>query len=171
LLEQKTITENLIINMTWRFRYVADRPRAVQIDNRASSDPRWATLKPGVDYLMNKVKTGNDLTPHLSLMPHTRGFTPTQATAGQTLNWSDKDLLLNSTGFHHFHLGTRSACIRTDHISHGVKHVISRKSCSPKILQVLLEERLQWLHLSIDHFRHQISTDRPMSCCISRRIL
>jgi hypothetical protein len=106
LLEQKSLTENLIINMTWRVRYVSNRPRDVQNDGNASSDPRWTALKPGIDHLLNKVKAGGDLTPHLSLMPHTRGFTPAQPAVGQALNWSDKDLLLNATGFHHFHLGT-----------------------------------------------------------------
>ena len=120
LLEQKTLTDNLVINMTWRVRFVSNRPRTVQIETSASSDPRWGTLKPGIDNLLKKVKAGDDLTPHLSSLVEKKGFTPGHAPARRKLNWSDKDLLLSATGFHHFHLGTtfqsKNRIKRTDEI-------------------------------------------------------
>ncbi len=48
---------------------------------------------------------GGDLTPHLSLQPHTRGFTPAASAQGPNVNrWADKDMLLNVMGYHHLHL-------------------------------------------------------------------
>jgi hypothetical protein len=106
LLEQKPLEELLVINLSWRVRFIANRPRNVSVQPTATSDPRWVSLQPSITYLLNKVRAGDDLTPHLSLQPQSRGFSAIPVPKGKTVTWDDKDLLLNATGMHHFHLGT-----------------------------------------------------------------
>ena len=82
VLEAKALGPLLIDYANWAIRYVAPRPRAVVPEDSATSDPRWQSLSSEIEVLLSKVKQGQDLTPHLSLMPHTRGFTPA-ASAGR----------------------------------------------------------------------------------------
>jgi hypothetical protein len=60
-----------------------------------------------IEAFLEKVRRGDDLTPHLSLAPHTRGYALAANSPGATIDdrWSDKDLLLTRMGYHHFHLG------------------------------------------------------------------
>jgi hypothetical protein len=79
----------------------------VDVEPTATADPRWASLAPQITPFLEKVKKGKDLTPHLSLEPHTRGFTPAASEIGPNVDrWADKDMVLNAMGYHHFHLGT-----------------------------------------------------------------
>lgn len=104
-LESESLATLLIHYTNWAIRYVSRRPRAVQIESTASSDSRWPTLKPEIESFLEKVKRGDDLTPHLSLDPHTRGYTATSSMkGGQVDRWADKDFLLIVMGYHHFHL-------------------------------------------------------------------
>ncbi len=103
-LERKPLASLLIDYANWAIRYVAPRPRNVIIEPTASDDARWNTLKNDIDAFLEKVKRGDDLTPHLSLEPHTRGYTPATSTQGPNVDrWADKDMLLNVMGYHHFH--------------------------------------------------------------------
>jgi hypothetical protein len=105
-LEDESLGSILIHYMNWAVRYVSTRPRAVHIEPTASSDTRWPALKVEITAFLEKVKNGEDLTPHLSLEPHTRGHTPASSGKGTTVDrWADKDFLLNIMGYHHFHLG------------------------------------------------------------------
>lgn len=82
------------------------RPRTVKIEATAQKDGRWVSLSGGITAFLNKVTRGDDLTPHLSLLTKTRGYTPKAAAPGAGTNrWEDKDSLLNVMGLHHFHLG------------------------------------------------------------------
>jgi hypothetical protein len=57
-----------------------------------------------IEPLLTKVRQGDDLTPHLSLQPRTRGFTPGASGTGPGVDrWADKDILLNVMGYHHLH--------------------------------------------------------------------
>jgi hypothetical protein len=106
-MKSKTLTDLLITYIGWRLRYVAARPRKVEgLSALLASDPRAAGLKPNIDAFVKAVQAGNDLTPYLSLLPHTRGYTPAaeSRTPGAD-RWADKDFLLNVMGLHHFHLG------------------------------------------------------------------
>lgn len=107
----------LIHYLNWSMRFVPPRPRQVVIEPTATNDARWRTLKSGVDFLLEKVRKGEDLTPHLSLEPHTRGYTPGDPKSDR---WEDKDFLLNVMGYHHFHLGTslepKGFITRTDEV-------------------------------------------------------
>jgi hypothetical protein len=90
----------------WAIRYISTRPRTVSIEATASTDPRWPTFGNEISALLDKVRRGEDLTPHLSLEPHSRGYTPASAQKGPDVDrWADKDFLLNVMGYHHLHLG------------------------------------------------------------------
>lgn len=105
ILEQKPLGEVLIDYLGWRARYVAPRPRAVIIDPVAWSDPNWNRHHAAIRGFLEKVRQGEDLTPHLSLRPHTKGFSSAAGRRGAPPadRWSDKDMLLNAKGYHHFH--------------------------------------------------------------------
>jgi len=109
---------SLLIHYTnWAIRYIAPRARKVEIEPVASSDPRWSKLKPQITAFLDKVQRGDDLSPYLSLEPHTRGYTPNKSAPDR---WADKDFLLNVMGYHHFHLGTniepKGFATRTDEL-------------------------------------------------------
>jgi hypothetical protein len=103
-LEGKSLGSLLVDYANWRIRYVAPRPRKVIVDPAASSDARWITLQADIDSFLRKVERGEELTPHLSLEPHTHGYTPAASGVEPHIDrWADKDMLLNTMGYHHFH--------------------------------------------------------------------
>jgi hypothetical protein len=102
-LDGMSLNSVLIHYMNWAIRYVLPRVRTVDVEPAATNDRRWSTLQPGITAFLDKVERGEDLTPHLPLEPHTRGYTPSNTAADR---WADKDFLLNVMGYHHFHLGT-----------------------------------------------------------------
>jgi hypothetical protein len=103
-LQQKSLGGLLIDYANWAIRFVAPRPRKIIVEASATSDPRWATLQRDIEAFLEKAKRGDELTPHLSLEPHTRGYTPAASAKGPSVNrWADKDMLLNVMGYHHFH--------------------------------------------------------------------
>lgn len=105
-LESKSLGSLLIDYANWAIRYVALRPRFVEIHPTATQDKRWKILNSEINHFLCKVRNGEDLTPHLSLQPHKQGYTPAASLCGiDTNRWADKDFLLNAMGFHHFHLG------------------------------------------------------------------
>lgn len=107
-MEAKHLTDLFIDYINWRSRYVGERPRTVSIEPADRADPRWSAHAAAIKAFIDKVERGDDLTPHLSIEPHTRGYAPAARAPGATPDdrWSDKDFLLNVMGFHHFHLGT-----------------------------------------------------------------
>lgn len=95
-LEPKSLGDLLIDHANWAIRYVALRPRFVEIHPTATQDRRWKILNSEINQFLSKVRNGEDLTPHLSLQPHTQGYTPAAALCGVDSNrWADKDFLLN----------------------------------------------------------------------------
>ncbi|MGJ0454812.1 MAG: hypothetical protein ACR65T_16520 [Methylocystis sp.] len=106
-LERKSLGSLLVDYANWAIRFVAPRPRKVIVEAAASSDCRWDSLQTDITNFLDKVERGDDLTPHLSLEPHTRGYTPAAAGAGPSVaRWADKDMVLNIMGYHHFHLSS-----------------------------------------------------------------
>ena len=105
-LERKSLGSLFIDYINWACRYVPPRPRKVALEPTVTSDSRWRTLRNAIDIFLNKVRNGENLTPHLSLLVHKQGFSPATAAKAPDVNrWADKDFLLNVMGFHHFHLG------------------------------------------------------------------
>lgn len=108
ILEQKSLGALFIDYINWACRYVPPRTRKCIVEPSAVNDPRWRTLKQPIELFLNKVESGDDITPHLSLYTHKHGFSPSTATVDPESNrWADKDFLLNVMGFHHFHLGSK----------------------------------------------------------------
>lgn len=105
LLQQKSLGSLFIAYFNWRMRYVAPRSRSVIIDPLVATDANWNNKQETIVPFLDKVRRGDDLTPNLSLQPHTRGFTPASGNPGATVanRWADKDMLLNVMGYHHFH--------------------------------------------------------------------
>jgi len=98
-LEQMPLTTLLIHYLSWMCRYITIKPREVEIDKSAQDDPMWITLQPQIDALLEKVRKGEDLTPHLSLQAHSKGYTPVASEKGPNVDrWADKDSLLNAMG-------------------------------------------------------------------------
>lgn len=107
-MQRKHLAELLIDYISWRSRYVGQRPRTISIEPAAQSDPRRASHAAAITAFLDKVGRGDDLTPHLSIEPRTKGYTPVARApnAPPVDRWSDKDFVLNAMGYHHFHLGT-----------------------------------------------------------------
>jgi hypothetical protein len=120
-LESESLATLMVHHTNWAVRCVSSHPRAVHVESTASSDSRWPMLKIEIESFLEKVKRGDDLTPHLSLAPHTRGYTPAPSmVGGQVGRWADKDFLLIVMGYHHFHLSltieARGFVTRTDEV-------------------------------------------------------
>lgn len=107
-LEGMPLATLLIHYLNWIIRYVSVKPRKTIIEPTVTADPRWRLLREQVRALLDKVRTGENLTPHLSTQPHSKGYSPETAKTGPDVDrWADKDFLLNVMGFHHFHLGEK----------------------------------------------------------------
>lgn len=90
----------------WTSRFVPNRKRKIIIDPKVTGDTRWKLIKKDINALLVKVRAGKDLTPYLSYKVHNKGYTPiNRIRSGEANKWDDKDFLLNTMGFHHFHLG------------------------------------------------------------------
>lgn len=104
-LEKLNLNGILIAYLHWKTRVVPTRIRKVLIAPDVTSDKRWKSLKSGINGLLDKVRSGEDLFPHLSLRAHKYGYTPIERIRnGEADSWDDKDQILNTKGFYHFHL-------------------------------------------------------------------
>lgn len=105
LLEDMGLSKLLVYFLTWAYRFVPQRPRIIKIEESVISDERWSTHQDEINIFLEKVKNAEDLTSHLSLKAHLKGFTPKATKAGPKVDkWEDKDFLLLTMGYHHFHL-------------------------------------------------------------------
>ena len=99
-------TDLLIIYMCWRFRHVAVRPRKVVGLSVLEADSRANALKPNLEAFIEAVEAGMDLAPYISDRAHRYGYVmASESNVMNSATRKDNDLLLNVTGFHHFHLG------------------------------------------------------------------
>lgn len=105
-LESMPLSTLLIHYLNWMTRFVSVKPRRVAIEPAVTGDSHWKILKPQIYALLDKVRSGKDLTPNLSLLVQSKGYTPAASQKGVDVDrWADKDFLLNAMGYHHFHLG------------------------------------------------------------------
>ncbi len=105
-LESGGLNGVLLHYLHWKTRIVPPRSRKVQIAPEVTSDKRWQKLKSGINGLLEKVRNGDDLYPYHSKRAHKNGYTPVHRVSdGEVDSWEDKDQLLNTNGFYHFHLG------------------------------------------------------------------
>jgi hypothetical protein len=106
-LEKMPLATLLIHYLNWMSRYISIKPRKTTIEPAVTADRRWKLLKEPIRSFLEKVRIGENLTPHLSIQPHSKGYSPATSEQGPDVDrWADKDFLLNAMGFHHFHLGT-----------------------------------------------------------------
>lgn len=106
-LEYMPLATLLIHYLNWVSRYVSVRARKVIIEPVVTADHRWKLLNKQIKHFLEKVSRGENLAPNMSLQPHSKGYSPaTSAQVKGVDRWADKDFLLNTMGFYHFHLGT-----------------------------------------------------------------
>ncbi|WP_138534029.1 hypothetical protein [Pseudoalteromonas sp. S4488] len=104
-LESQGINEVVIHYLHWQTRQVPIRVRKVQRSPELTSDKRYKNLKDDINALLDKARNGDDLHPFLSRRAHKNGYTPVKRIkSGEADSWEDKDQILNTKGFHHFHL-------------------------------------------------------------------
>jgi len=104
-LMNQSISSVMFYYIHWAYRFVPKRPRKVIIENYAINDYRWKNIVTDINDFIAKVKSGEDLTPYLSLLVHSKGYTTgSRIQNGDAERWDDKDFILNIMGFHHFHL-------------------------------------------------------------------
>jgi hypothetical protein len=104
-LKDQNLNDVLIYYLHWKTRIVPPRPRKIQIAPEVTSDQRWKLLKPEINELLEKIRRGENIYPYHSQRAHKNGYTPSQRVRDGEVNaWEDKDQLLNTKGFHHFHL-------------------------------------------------------------------
>jgi hypothetical protein len=106
-LDAQSFDALLRIYLNWQQRLVPARPREVFFAPNFWDDSRATTHASAIFALLNKVRTGVDLTPHLSHRVHTHGYVPERYTEqGERIGpeWGDKDFALNAWDTHHLHL-------------------------------------------------------------------
>jgi hypothetical protein len=118
-LEGMSLAHVLVHYSNWASRRVKPRPRAVTVEPEVTKDPRWSRLGSDIKLFLEKVRKGEDLTPHLSLTALKRGYVAKGGTASSD-KWADKDFLLNVMGYHHFHLSSASEAAGHNHRTNDV---------------------------------------------------
>lgn len=110
-LGELTLPAALIAYVNYADRIIPARPR--QVHYAADFwDVRALAHQGAVSAIDSKIRTGEDLTPHLSELVRTHGFVlPKTNAAGSTRArgpaWDDKDFALNAYETHHLHLGSK----------------------------------------------------------------
>jgi hypothetical protein len=120
-LESQNLNNTLIHYLHWKTRIVPARPRKIEIAPEVTADKRWKKLKVEINGLLDKIRKGEDIYPYHSKRAHKNGYTPVQRVRdGEVDSWEDKDQLLNTKGFHHFHLNmniqSSGLSVRTDEV-------------------------------------------------------
>lgn len=105
ILKAKSLTDLLIVYLSWKLRLVEARPRTVVGHQRIWNSRAYLRMKSDVDSLLLAVETGTDLGPHLSLKAHRHGFV--HKDPPESSSWEHRDFLLNTMCLHHFHLNPK----------------------------------------------------------------
>lgn len=103
-LQTQPLCSVLFHYLHWASRLIPARPRSATVEPYLLMDTRWDNHEADVLSLLKKVKLGEDLTDHLSNKVMTKGYTPKENILTKNYSWVDKDQILNTKGFHHFHL-------------------------------------------------------------------
>lgn len=95
----------LIIYFNWRARFIPVRPRLAHLSAELLASPKCLEHQGAVDFIVAKIESGDDLTPHLSRWV-TEAYEPTTSRSAKNQRRSDLDLLMAEWGIHHLHLST-----------------------------------------------------------------
>jgi hypothetical protein len=93
--------------VTWRMRLIPAKPRAVKLWPGGVKPSELRAAEPKLRPLLQKVKAGKDLTPHLSDLVTTKGIILPGANPSD--RGKDIDMVLTLHGLHHFHVGVAAA--------------------------------------------------------------
>lgn len=113
-IESKPLHQLLLIYLTWAARHVPARPREVALSTSLITDSRWSTLQPQIEALLSDVTSGSDLSPYLSIRHSAKGYSKNSFKSSYE-TWEDKDQILQTMGYCHFHL-TKRELGRTDEV-------------------------------------------------------
>ncbi|KXO13892.1 hypothetical protein AKG98_1637 [Moritella sp. JT01] len=100
-LESESLHKVLTYYLHWRSRIVPPRCRTAVIEPEVKADSRYKALEDKIEALLDKVRNGEDINLYHSKRAHQYGYTPEINPPDYR---DDKDTILNTAGFHHFHL-------------------------------------------------------------------
>jgi len=104
-LEAQSVASILFYFVNWVNRMVPCRSRTIRVVKESLLDVRWQQKRKQIDSFLIDVERGKDLSPYLSTKVALRGYVPSGLiNEGVYGKWEDKDFVLSTTGFHHFHL-------------------------------------------------------------------
>lgn len=89
----------------WRSRFVRPHPRTVHMSAKLEADPKLTEHQTPVDAIVDALRDGRDITPHLSRGIKT-AYVPTAHRDAKLQQRPDLDLLISDWGLHHLHLAT-----------------------------------------------------------------
>ena len=104
-LKSKHLTDLLIDYLSWKARLITPRKRKVIINDEVNINDNIVTSilhSENYKILKNKIESGDDLNPYLSLQAHSKGYSPEAKQDGKS--WIDKDFVLNVMNLYHLHL-------------------------------------------------------------------
>lgn len=105
-LDATELASLVITYLNWRTRFVPRRSRNVHLARELVASTKYAEHRVAVDELERKIRTGEDLTPHLSRGVAT-AYAPRGSRPAQAHRRPDLELQLAEWGIHHLHLSTR----------------------------------------------------------------
>ena len=91
--------------VTWRMRLIPARPRIVRLWSGGITPVQFHAVRPQLQPLLQKVRRGEDLTPHLSDLVSRKGIVLPQARRAGDRERHDIDTVLIRHSLHHFHVG------------------------------------------------------------------
>ena len=103
LLEAMPTQRLILAFLTWRLRRIPSKPRTVRLWSGGVTPLEFRATKSKLRALLQKVESGDDLTPHLSDLVMTKGII--LPGASPKVRGKDIDMILTRYGLHHFHVG------------------------------------------------------------------
>jgi hypothetical protein len=103
LLEAMPTRQVILSFVTWRLRLIPAKPRRIAIWRHKQTILQFQAMQPKLLPLLQKVKAGKDLGPHLSNAAKTKGIILPGAKPSDRRE--DIDMVLTREGLHHFHVG------------------------------------------------------------------
>lgn len=98
---------NLLITYSvWIGRLIPRAPRAVHQSREMLASPKAAEHAADIESLLNKIRNGDDLCPHLSKRIITAYMPEAKAANKGNQQRADRDVLLAAWGLHHLHLSS-----------------------------------------------------------------